>query len=134
MKDEEGICCERFRDKKVSLRNAILIGILSILLVSYIEYVAIHHSNENKSQAIIQQNNRPPESVTRFRMNNYQFAHPLLLIDIGDESEDLSSLKNEISQLIELKKSSGEITSASVFVKRMNDGHYFSINGSEGYG
>jgi beta-lactamase class A len=102
------------------------------LIFSSAEYEFLESGRKNMNP-VVRQNTPSPVTVTKYRMSNCQFAHPLLLIDVGDESEDMQSLKSEITSLIESKKNSGEITSASVFVKRMNDSHWISINNSEGY-
>jgi beta-lactamase class A len=76
---------------------------------------------------------QPCPQLTNYRMNDLQFAHPLVLSDDNTESADLQNLKMEITDLIESKKSTGEIETAAIYVSRLNDGHWFSINGSEGF-
>jgi beta-lactamase class A len=75
----------------------------------------------------------PCPQPTNYRMNEYQFAHPLMLVDDNNEAQDLQPLKREIISLIEAKKATGEIETAAIYISRLNDGHWISVNGSEGY-
>src|SRR3569832_364645 len=75
----------------------------------------------------------PPPSVTQYNSKDYQFTHPLLLEDVGGESTDMYGLKNDITPFINGKVNSGELTSAAVYVRRLNDGHWFSINNNDVY-
>src|SRR2546423_10646963 len=71
--------------------------------------------------------------VTRYRINDYKYAHPLMLFDVNLESEKLAGLKSEIESLIAAKTNSGQVESASVYVKRLNESDWISVNGTEGY-
>ena len=75
----------------------------------------------------------PPPPLIRFRSKNYHFASPLLLTDNLEQSKNLSDLKSEINLLIENKKSTGEITTASVYVRRLSDSNWFSLNDEQTY-
>ena len=71
--------------------------------------------------------------MSQVRTKDLKFAHPLLLTDIPNESEDFFTLKNEINTFIESKKSIGEISNASVYFRKLNDGSWMNINGNEGF-
>jgi beta-lactamase class A len=118
----------KFFTRKISPLYSLVILFLSCLFF-YSAITMRDSAAEPKSALVSHTNNSMP--VTRYRMNNYQFTHPLLLTDIGNESDDLTGLKNEISSIIDSKMNTGEITSASVYLTRLNDGHWTGVNCSE---
>jgi beta-lactamase class A len=91
----------------------------------------INKAGRSDNGLTVVQQDCPPVPVTSYRMNNFSFAHPLLLTDGVKESESMQSLKNEIEGLIQSKKNSGELLSAAVHVVSLNDGGWLCVNQSE---
>jgi beta-lactamase class A len=121
----------KFLNKKISISYLLATVLFSILVLFVATSIMYERKREVKAQTPVSSN--APETVSRFNSNDYKFAHPLLLSDVGGESEDMQALKNEISSFIEGKTSSGQVESASVYVRRLNDEHWLSVNGTVGY-
>jgi beta-lactamase class A len=117
-----------FWNKKIKLPYVIIIIVLCTLPLAFGEFAFFKSHHTEKTPVIIQPADCPPPTVVRYRMNEYAYAHPLLLSDRLEESKELLSLKNEISLMIEQRKQSGEIMSASVYLRSLNDNKWISIN------
>ncbi len=68
-------------------------------------------------------------SITNYRMQNYEFARPLLYYDVTSEDYRLAALKSRIETYIESKKHDNALTVASVYLRK--GGGWFSINKDE---
>lgn len=72
---------------------------------------------------------KPRKSHIRsLRIQEYRFTKPLLMVELDQEDEDLSEIKNEILSIILQAKTSGSLIDASVFMKDLQNGDSFSIN------
>ena len=119
---------QTFWNKKIQLPYVMIIFIFSLLALAIGQYTLGGFHRPDPAPIIVQSDNCPPPPITRYRLNDYQFTHPLLLTDRMEESKDMMGLKNEISLMINQWKSSGQITSASVYVRSLNDNKWISIN------
>ncbi len=94
-------------------------------------------SNRNvyatKSSAVSSSNECPPPPVIKYSSSGYSLANPLLLNDGREESNDLSALKSNINELIQQKIQIGEITTASIYFRNLNESKWMSINTNEVY-
>lgn len=124
---------DRFWNKRIKLPYVIILVLLSGLTLALGQYSLFNFHRNNPPPVIVQSDNCPPPTVLRYRMNDYQFAHPLLLSDRMEESKDMMGLKNEIALMIRQKKDAGQITSASVYIRNLNDNTWISINPDEGF-
>lgn len=70
-------------------------------------------------------------NVEVIRNKDYKLVRPLILVDQSKESQELLPLKEEIQVIIDNKKQTNEIQSASVYVRKLNKGDWISINGNE---
>jgi len=84
---------------------------------------AISTSSENNSMCIL----------TIKRLNGFQFIHPLLFAEPQTESAQLNGCKNAINNIINNHKSTGDISSASVYIREFKQANWISINGNESY-
>lgn len=71
--------------------------------------------------------------VVFYRMNGFKLTNPLLLTAGGEESKRLRGIKIDLTSFIQDKKNSGEINSASVFLKSLDDDEWTCINDDEVY-
>ena len=63
----------------------------------------------------------------------YKLTRPILLVDLFDEDSVFLGLKMSIQGLIEQEKAIGKLTSASIYVRNLGKGKWFSINPVEQY-
>lgn len=75
----------------------------------------------------------PPSPVIRYSSSGYRFASPLLCSDGREESKDLASLKSKIDDIIRQKKETGAVSTASVYLRLLNNSKWFSINENDVY-
>src|SRR6185436_8899006 len=122
-----------FWNKKIKLTHVVFIVTLGIFLVAFAQYALMKPHMVEKPAAIVQPDNCPPPPVVRYRMKDYSYAYPLLLTDRLEESKDLAGLKNEIALMIQDWKNSGQILSASVYIRSLDDNRWTAINPGEGY-
>lgn len=65
------------------------------------------------------------------RMEGYKYIKPILFVDEDCESPDLQGMKTELVDYIEDCKETGQLHSASVYVKDYQNNSWFCINGDE---
>lgn len=69
-----------------------------------------------------------------YRLNGtYKFTKPLLLTELPSEDESMSGLKQSLNGMIADMKGRGDVTEASVFIRKLNTGAWTSINPSVKY-
>ncbi len=109
-----------------------LLWVFLLLLVasgaSY--YVANRGKTTVKSEVV------PVPAGNDVKMNRntaFRFIRPLLFTDYSLEDEKLMPLKGDIIRYIESQKSSGNIQSASVYLRRLNSASWMTINPKEEY-
>jgi beta-lactamase class A len=71
--------------------------------------------------------------MLQFGNNDFRYIKPLRLVDLREESENYTVLKQEINLLIQDKLNQGLINRVSVYFRVMNDGQWISINGNTSY-
>lgn len=65
------------------------------------------------------------------RMNGFKFVKPLMFVDEDCESEQLMSVKQNISAIIDRYKILGDITTASVYLRAYNHNEWICVNENE---
>ena len=65
------------------------------------------------------------------RLNGYDYIKPLMFVDNECESEDLFAVKQRINSLIDQFKGSGDLISASVYLKSYSPNGWIGINENE---
>src|SRR5947209_176460 len=117
----------------------------TLLIVGIMGFLLLRQNSELKaghpplSSSIVAHNDCPPAAVIQYRMSDYRFTRPLLIADVLNPSSDntgdnqLNEVKNGIYAIIEGKKQSGQISNASVFVRKLNGKGQVAINGEELY-
>lgn len=121
--------------KKHFLLWSVPLYILLLLLVvpacslGYYFHVCVEKTHEgNRTEASDNQD----ANVKLMRVNDQSLVHPLLYVDIESE-QFLSGVREKVTQYLDQKRSGNAFTSASVYVKDLNDGMYFSINSDSLY-
>ncbi|MEO8146176.1 MAG: serine hydrolase [Bacteroidia bacterium] len=118
----------------LSLKIPMYVLLLSVAGVISVSYLIVNFSHKAISKPIVtleKSTNPPPVHV--IRQNDYELIKPLLLGDLGDEDVSLFPLKEEIKKYVDQQKSAGIITSASVYLRKLNNGYWISVNEGEEY-
>ena len=114
--------------KKIPFHVAVLMTVVSIictfLLVSWMS---------RKEEIPVADNTILNCNYSSIRLNGYEFIRPLLYGERFCEAENLSPVKTEVENLITSYKLSGAINSASVYIRRLNQGEWVSIGETEKY-
>lgn len=74
-----------------------------------------------------------PETMEQIRLKNYELVHPLILSDISSESGVLLPMRNKVDNYIAQVKSTQQAENVSVYIRKLNDGSWFSINPNSTY-
>ena len=115
--------------KKISLPLAMLITLIGIIVTGLLSFR-------------YQKNNETPENdetITKAcptdvkRLDGYAYIRPLLFADRECQSDKLGEIRNQVEGLINSYKQSTTITTASVYLRQLNQGDYISIGESETY-
>lgn len=67
------------------------------------------------------------------RGDGYSFIHPILFVESPCESPQLLAHKGMLEKVIESEKSSGQILSASVYLREFDNANWLSVNSDEKY-
>jgi len=111
----------------------VIIGFFTLIICSGL--LLLHNKEVDKKQDVVQ--NQLQENVDcgieADRLKGYQYVGPLLYSGPTCESIDFASKKNEVENVINAKKASGEIIAASVYIRDLNKLKWCAINESELY-
>src|SRR4051812_44887402 len=117
--------------KKLPLYIFLITIVFLSLIIYHLEDTAPQARLEiQQATAPIIQNNRTIEQV---RLNDYKLIRPLLMTEILSESQSLMGLKRDLDSEINQLKLNGTINDASVYVRRLNDGEWISVNSTAEY-
>jgi beta-lactamase class A len=72
-------------------------------------------------------------TIHQVRRQDYEFARPLLLADVRTQDMRLNTIKDAVNGYIESRRQSGALLTASAYIRVLNTGAWFSVNGSEQY-
>ncbi len=118
--------------KKISLVNYIISLTISIALTFYI---STHHFNESinlyDTSALNNLSSVSPCNIDIKRLNGFEFIKPLMFVDNECESQELFFLKDQVNKIIQTFKVSGDLTSASVYLKCYPKNEWMGINENE---
>ena len=114
--------------KKVPLYLSILMMLAAAMLSSFI-FPGFHKNNKDLSETVssnINSNNNYC-NYKIVRLNGYKYTHPLMYVDPSCESQSLTYVKNEITDIIESYKIAGTLSAASVYLRVYGTGDWISI-------
>lgn len=124
----------------ITTRTFVLALILCAFLSSTFTYVLVRSSDQaerNEPKAVAQKavtNTNCKVEVLRLPNRNVnELTSPILLTDLACSSEEYDSLRISITNYLNAEKKAGVIQSASVYLKSMNSGRWFEINGNAMY-
>ncbi len=67
------------------------------------------------------------------RLSGLKYIKPLMFVDKECESDELSGLKQRVSEIINRYKATEDVTNASFFLKRYEDGDWTGLNEDDTY-
>jgi len=114
--------------KRISLVYVFAIIILS-MAVTYVTTVKVEQKKYDVTQN--PESNQSSCSYRVKRLDGFSYTRPLLFVDNECESENLSSIKQSVNQLIDNYKKNNVISSASIYLKSYNTNDWTSINPDE---
>ena len=118
-------------NRKVPL-YLLFITLVLCLVGSFLTFRFINQ-NAEAEQSSISNGPQPICNLNIARLKGFEFIKPILYAEPACESADFSPLKNELTALINNFKLSGDITSASVYVREFGQARWMVINENEKY-
>lgn len=100
------------------------IVLLLMTLAGFVGYIIHPSPVQQKEQECI-------TAMEQLREQDRKFTRRLLLADVARENEQLGALKTNLALLINQAQTTGEVRSASVYIRMMNDGAWIAINERE---
>lgn len=123
----------KFNFLKISVPFYVLLITVTVMLGGfYFVEVTGKQTAVNNSE----QNAQPAVSICvnkHIRENDFKYIKPLLLTDLEIEDPSLNPIKQLIASFIEQQKANGIVSSASVYLRALNDGNWITINNGELY-
>ena len=125
--------------RKITMGKAMLITVVAIAITYFITIYADKESsltNENASYSSASSKTSGSTLTCNYnikRLNGYSYVKPLMFVDNECEAEDLLPIKQNISKIIEGLKVSGDLISASVYLKDYSKNEWMGINENEKY-
>ncbi len=106
-----------------------------ILAFSLLAFYYLSPSKEVAAASDVKKNtqNAGCMSMNILRLKDYELIKPVLLADINQESNDLEETKGAILDVIHQQEQYGNIATASIYLRKFNDGSWCTINGDEQY-
>ncbi len=105
---------------------------ISALFGAIISYSFVNIANHHSPQILETIPSTPTFAsscgVNFSRLSGRKFIKPLLFAEKTCEAESFSSIRNSLSDLIENMKTTGDINSASVYIRVFGKGEWMSIN------
>ena len=122
---------KRFLQKKIPIYFLIIaIGLLGLIVYQFVDLSPATKIEIRQAQAI------DPNCIGKIeliRQKDFQLIKPLLMTELLSPSEDLKDLNRSLALEVNSLKSSGKISDASVYVRRLNSGEWTSVNDNAAY-
>jgi beta-lactamase class A len=97
----------------------------------------VYHLDDTKEQTKLEIQQSSVHAVEaglgQVRLNDYEMVKPLVMTEVLMESEDLKGLKRALYFEINQMKDNGIVNDASVYVRRLSDGQWISVNNASHY-
>ncbi len=110
-----------------------IIPVYLLIAVVFIPIFVVYFAMNLKPEVVIAQD-KPCDvynSLTNSRIQNYEFARPLLYYEISMEDVRMAALKHKLEQFLKEKKQGNEVIVASVYIKK--GGGWITLNKNEEY-
>lgn len=116
------------KDKKFTLLHLFILAfIVAIATYGLTAFLGANKINEPIAD------NSPVCKLDIKRLNGLKYIRPIMFADEECESDELSSLKQRISEIINRHKINQDAASASVFLKKFENGDWICLNDEEKY-
>ncbi len=129
------------QEKRMSNGKWMALLLLGMLAAASVTWLALKPALEvkkqmneaEKTQVLAAHQSLPCDEVSMVRDNSPSLTKPMLLTEVNCESDELQTLKMELSAFIDSQKVAGKISRASVYFKELNSLHWTAANGDELY-
>jgi len=120
-------------EKKEHLRIPLpyFIALLTILIGLIIWYFLMAGDTKGQQDKSAKMDTSIQDNVQVIRNKDFSLIKPLILVDKSVESEELRTIKEELELLINTKKGSQQISSGSIYLRKLTKGDWICINGNE---
>ena len=102
-----------------------------IILTAAITYLTISEINNGVSDQSELVNSKSQNAYKIKRLEGFKYVKPLMFVDDTNESEELSSIKQSLTGLIDNYKKNNTVSSVSVYLKSYETNEWTSINPDE---
>lgn len=94
-----------------------------------------YKNRDNSSPVLINPNAiaNYSSSVNQLYLNDFELIKPLLFAEVEEEDPELATLKSKLDSLLQNKIKNGEVTNASVYLKRMSETRGITLNQGDLY-
>ncbi len=108
---------------------------LAIIIASMIASNALTYYSTKKNTANLEQQNAIScdNNYEVARLDGYKYVKPILYVDGKYEAENLSSIKQNVTNIIENYKKIGMLNSASMYIKEFKGNGWTGVNVDEKY-
>lgn len=124
---------KRILSKKIPLYFFLIAGGLLCLIIYHLENTADEARQEMQAVASAQSQQQQAVQLTQMRLQEYELTKPLLMTESNAESKNLKELKRDLNFEINQLRQNGTINDASVYVGRLNDDEWTSVNNNSEY-
>ncbi|WP_293894261.1 serine hydrolase [Flavobacterium sp.] len=114
-----------FRNKNFSLLHIIIFSLLIAVLTFSV--TSIWKERQYKEQSILAASSYSCNYDVK-RMNGYKFIKPLMFVDEECESAPLAGIKQKMAAIIDRYKTTGDLTTASVYLREYAHNEWTSVN------
>jgi beta-lactamase class A len=122
----------RIKRLRVPILYTMVFHSLVFCFLAWMIYSSYQHRYQEPAKTTTPDNSQS-EKLLIVRNQDYKFVKPLRLTDLPDESVQLKEVKHDILLYLENQKKAGQISDASVYLRRLNDGSWMSINENEAF-
>ncbi|MBS7787038.1 serine hydrolase [Flavobacterium sp. CYK-55] len=121
--------------KKIISQRVSLLVVIAVLLVSnLITFTIISRKYANTETTEISEAGIGQSCGYNVkRLDGYKYVKPLLFVDNQYESDELAQLKSTLTSMVDNFKNSGNLNSASIYIKEYNSNGWMGINPDEKY-
>lgn len=104
-----------------------------VLLLATVVVIILSMKRPQKLNQVVAINNPSCNSTLKITRLSGALAEPMLMADVSDQSEELTPVKKEIQKYLDAQKDSGHLKVASLYLQKLNNGMWMSINNEQTY-
>lgn len=107
--------------------------VMAALFCSRLYFNSQNAMNVQKQEPVVAAPQLCNPDLRNVRLNQYQYARPLLMSDNSDESSKLLAVKSAAKLYISEQLTHGVLTNASVYIRQLSNGNWTVIDGNGQY-